>query len=478
MRDGGQGSEVSGRRSAVVGRRSEPLIPSAPSRLLVNRFSAPYFRTLARSHFRTSLHCLLPIAYCLLSLPALAGELLSGRFYTVPENIYVGQAFEIHFELEVTGGSEVQDLRIGDFPNNPEVLTVGQLQTRSKNRVAREGQPVDVLHFTADARGHKPVGHTFNPRLECMLVVRRASGFFSQWQSHPKQLQLAPFSLRIQPLPETGRPAHFSGAVGTFRLTGQLSQSSVHPGDILTLTLELAGNGWLNNATMPAPPSSPLFKTYPAKEKLREPLRVQTEQVFIPQSTNATEIAAARFSFFNPTTGVYEESVAGPFPLTFSATPAAPQPSDIRILAPSESADPGVSRQSVTIERVNQSVRHAVPLLIVGASVLAAFFVFFQLYGRHTRLAFLFAALLLAAGGAAGAFLSGKSATAQNVTSQRTEALFAPARAAMPLFILTPGTPITPLESVGAWVRVDASGRRGWIPADAIKDAPGATPQK
>jgi len=429
----------------------------------------PHFRTLALSHFRTSLHCLVPIAYGLLALPGLAGELLSGRLYTVPENVYVGQAFEIRFELEVTPGSDVQDLRISDFPNNPDTLALGALETRSRNRITRDGQAIDVLLFTADARGRQPTSQTFTPRLQCMLTVqRRSGGFFTQWQSHPKQLQLAPFDLRIQPLPEAGRPAHFSGAVGQFRLTGQLSPSAAQPGDLLTLTLDLSGKGWLNDAAMPAPPASPLFKAYPAKERVREPLRVQTEQVVIPQSTNATEIAAVRFSFFNPATGAYEESVAGPFRLTFSEAPAAPEASGTRIIAPSEGAEPGAPAPGVTIERVNQSVRQAVPLLVAGASALAAFFAFFRLYGRHTRLAFLCAAALLAAGGAAAALIRGRPAAAHSVTAERAEALFAPSHAALPLFILAPATPVTLLETSGAWVRIDASGRRGWIPAKAV----------
>jgi hypothetical protein len=409
-------------------------------------------------------------------LNAHAGELLTGRLYTVPEKAYISQAFEIHFELEVTSGNEVDNLRISDFPNNPELLTVGKLETVSRSRVTRDGQAIDVLHFTADARGHKPVSHTFNPSLQCMLVQRQSRGFFSQWQSSPKQLQLAPFTLCIQPLPDAGKPPYFSGAVGVFRLTGQLSQSAARAGDIITLSLELSGTGWLNDAPMPTPSATPLFKTYPVKERMREALRVLTEQVFIPQSTNATEIAAVHFSYFNPITCAYEESVAGPFRLTFSEMPASPKVSELRIIAPSEHMAPSIGNQSVTIERVNQSVRHAVPLLVTGASVLAAFFVFLQLYRSHMRLALLCAITLLAVGGGAGARISVKSSAAQSVTSQRTEALFAPSHAAQPLFILNPGTPVMPLESVGTWVRIDASGRRGWIPADAMKDASPVSP--
>jgi hypothetical protein len=299
-------------------------------------------------------------------------------------------------------------------------------------------------------------------------VQRRNVGFFSQWQSSPKQLQLAPFTLRLLPLPPAGRPENFSGAVGSFRIAGRLSQEAARPGDIITLTLDLAGQGWLNEAQAPAPPASPLFKTYPAMEKLREPQRIQTEQVFIPQSTNATEIAAARFCYFNPARERYEECVAGPFKLALSDASSAPKTEDVRVIDTAAPATAEALPQTVSLERMHMTLRQALPLLIGSAGAIAAFFVFFLLYGRRTRLAFALGAALLAAGAGAGYALSGKADTTTRLTVTRAEVLFAPSRGAAALFPLGPGAAVTPLETAGAWVRIDASGRRGWIPAEAL----------
>lgn len=403
--------------------------------------------------------------------PALAGEIYSGRLYTVPEKIYVNQPFEIHFELEVSFGSEVEDLRISDFPNNPELLSVGRLESLSRDRVTRDTQAIDVLHFSAQARCFKPLDHTFSPALQCLLVERRSAGFFSQWQSYPKQKPLEPFALRVLPLPEAGRPANFSGAIGAFRLIGRLSQSNVQPGDIVTLSLSVTGKGWLGEAAAPAPAASPLFKTYPAKELAREPLRLQTEQIFIPQSTNATEIAAVRFVYFNPSTERYEESVAGPFRLTFDAAAPRPKADEVRVIDTAQPVRSEPLPQAVTLERVNLTVRPLLPLLAGCAGALAAFFVFFLLYGRHTRLAVLFGLVLLSGGGAAGYLLSGQKETVSVALIRQTEVLFAPSRAAAVLFALKPGTPVVPVEHAGAWVRIDAAGRRGWIMSDALAPA-------
>ncbi len=391
-----------------------------------------------------------------------SGEIFSGRFYTVPVKIYVNQPFEIHFELEITAGNEIENLRISDFPNNQDLITVGRLETVSRQRLSRDGRAVELLRYATTARCHRPVEHTFTPAVQCMLSERRNVGFFSHWQSHPLQKQLAPFTLRVLPLPKEGKPENFSGAMGLFRLTGKLSQSTVRPGDIVTLSMELSGQGWLNNVAMPQPPISPLFKSYPTKETSRSDMRVTSEQVIIPQSTNAIEVAAATFNFFNPSSGLYEESVAGPFHLTFEASAPQAQTS-VRVIDTSRPADatpPG----NIPLERMHVSLHNVKPLLIAFAGTLAAFFSFFLLRPTHPRIAAVICAIMLLAGILTGQAFKGRRTNSQYKIEHRTEARFAPAPKAATLFTLTTGAVVTPIESHEGWLRVDYNGRRGWIP--------------
>ena len=409
------------------------------------------------------------LAALLFGLSAPAAEILSGRFYTVPEKIYVNQAFDIHFELEVTSGSDVEELNIGDFPNDPALIAVGRLESTSRNRITRDAQNIDVLHFSAAAHCLKPIEHTYHPTLQCMLVERKSRGFFSQWQSFPVRRQLQPFELRALPLPEAGRPALFSGAVGTFRLAGRLSQNRVHPGDIVTLNLELAGQGWLGQATVPALPDSPLFKAYPAKETAREPLRVTTEQVLIPTSTNATEVAALRFSFFNPATEHYEDSVTGPFRLTFTQE-AAPKAEEVRVISAADMVATTTTAKFGTLatEHAEASIRKALPLIVFCASAVVGLLLFLMLFGRHNRLAFLAAAAALGLGAAIGHTIGSRTTHNTLTLARRAEARFAPSPTAETLFALNPGTAVAPLEKAGTWIRIDCAGQRGWVPENAF----------
>ena len=63
--------------------------------------------------------------------------------------------------------------------------------------------------------------------------------------------------------------------------------------------------------------------------------------------------------------------------------------------------------------------------------------------------------------------------------NHRTDVLFAPSRSAATLFSLNPGAAVTPIETAGTWVRIDAAGRRGWISAERMDAAEAAPkPQK
>lgn len=398
---------------------------------------------------------------------AVAGDVFSGRFYTVPEQPFVNQPFTVHFEVEVTAGGEIDDLRIGNFPNNPDIVSIGQLESKSRNRISRDGQAADVLHFTAQARGLRPISQTFTPTLQCMFVERRTSGFFSHWQSYPRQKTLAPFTLAVQPLPAAGRPADFSGAVGIFRLTGQLSQTVVRPGDIVTLHLDLSGQGWLGDATLPALPSSAPFKTYPAKETVREPPHLATDQVLIPNGTNAAEIASVRFAYFNPNAARYEETVAGPFRLSFSRE-AAPHAETVRVINTAAAPTARATVGELAVDPSSVVARQARPLIAACLTGAIGLWILFTLFARHRFLAVLACLAAFALGGVATRAIIGRASSAARTLAEAADVRFAPSASAEKLFSLTAGTAVDPVERAAEWTRIDAQGRRGWILSDKL----------
>jgi hypothetical protein len=396
-----------------------------------------------------------------------AAELRSARLLTKPEHIFVNQSFELFFELEVSVGAEVQDLQFIGFASNDELFRLGSFEALPKIQRQIEGGKVtvDVLRFKAVGQALGVGAHPIQTRLQCQLLERQGGAFFSSYTSRGVQAAVPPFVLRIQALPETGKPIAFSGAVGKFTLSAQLSTLVAQPGDILTLTTIVQGEGDLRPAIAPLPQGTTGFKIYPLKEVAREMSLLRTEQIFIPQSTNAVEIGAITFSYFNPETRSFEVAKAGPFKIRFTEKSAQPATTSVRLI---ETATP-VSRseatagQGVLLEQVNKGLHDYLCLVIPSAGLLLACFIFFQLQGTHTRLGVVLAigVTLLSIG--LGTFARRSSVQQTLEIHERTMVRFAPSTHAKTLFVLQPGTTVVPLETAGSWKRVDAKGERGWI---------------
>jgi hypothetical protein len=400
-----------------------------------------------------------------------AAQIRTARLMTKPEHIFVNQSFELFVEVELTVGSEVQNLQFTDFTMNAGLFTLGSFEALPKLQRAVDGgkMTVDVLRFKTIGQATGVGEHPVRTRVQCQLVERTGGGFFSSFVSRQVQCNVEPFVFRIQAVPEAGKPANFSGAVGKFNVSSKLSSLSVQVGDILTLTISVEGEGDLRPATVPVPRKIDGFKIYPLKEKTREMSLLRTEQIFIPQSTNATEIGEIAFSYFNPETHTFETAKAGPFKIRFTDKSANPVETAVRVIdtvTPSRSDI--AAGQGVTLEQVNKGVHDYLHLLVPFIALLIACFIFFQCYGTHTRIGVALAILLIVAGIAIGYRV--RQTITQRVLelNVRTNVLFAPSGHAKTLFVLQPGTKVLPLETAGCWKRIDANGLRGWIESAPI----------
>jgi len=154
--------------------------------------------------------------------------------------------------------------------------------------------------------------------------------FFSFSTGRPMTLASEPQALTVLPLPETGRPADFSGLVGRFDVESELEPATIKAGESATLTVVLSGRGNVNRIPDLKGPELSHTKVY-ADEPV---LRVETDAeglagsktmkwALVPERQGRYEIPPLSVSFFDTTTHQYR--VIKTQPMSLSVLPGEPE---------------------------------------------------------------------------------------------------------------------------------------------------------
>lgn len=154
-------------------------------------------------------------------------------------------------------------------------------------------------------------------------------------RSRPLTLQSEPLRLEVLPLPDAGKPADFSGAVGHFELQVEAGPRTLKAGDPVTVTTRIEGDGNLDGIRPPLLAEGDTLKTYPV-QPIPQPssspatsggrARAVFEQVVIPERAGTLTLPAPRFSYFDPDAAAYRTLTAAPITITVEPSAQAPQP--------------------------------------------------------------------------------------------------------------------------------------------------------
>ncbi len=150
------------------------------------------------------------------------------------------------------------------------------------------------------------------------LVVRTSSGgFFSLGTQESVFRKTEAITVKVASLPDAGKPASFTGAVGNFKLDSAIDKSTAETGDALNLKVTLSGTGNLKTITEFPLPDLPGFKIYSSKSHDQVAVRNDVlqgskswEYVIIPQAPGKERIADLKFFYFSPTAKQYREASA------------------------------------------------------------------------------------------------------------------------------------------------------------------------
>jgi hypothetical protein len=133
-----------------------------------------------------------------------------------------------------------------------------------------------------------------------------------------------PLTIKVKPLPKEAVGLN----VGRWRLTNELSQTSVQVGTPVQAHVVLEGRGNLKSATLPKLTGPSALKVYEPTTTdkmsiIRGTLggRRSQEYVVLPQQTGTFTLPALTMKFFNPESGQIEESSTDPVTLTVTPGP-------------------------------------------------------------------------------------------------------------------------------------------------------------
>ncbi|HVN85392.1 MAG TPA: BatD family protein [Candidatus Binatia bacterium] len=260
-----------------------------------------------------------------------SGEQLRLVMSTPKTEVYLHERIPLTVKLLV-GNVRVADLQYPTIAGDGFGLDkFPEPQQRQEQTAQGAFQVVDFATALTPLRsGSLTVGPV---KMPLSVLTRRRGGdmFFDQFfgaERRPLELQSEALTLTVLPLPDTGKPADFSGAVGHFDFEVKAAPLELNVGDPVTVTMTIRGVGNLENVATPAIAASDALKVYPAQAQAGHSAQEKVfEQVVIPQQMGAT-LPELRFSFFDPETRAYQTITRPAIALTVRASAqaqAAPQ---------------------------------------------------------------------------------------------------------------------------------------------------------
>jgi hypothetical protein len=169
---------------------------------------------------------------------------------------------------------------------------------------------------------------TIKPMAFNVAVVQSPQNIFDMLgSSQSMRVASKPITIKVLPLPESGRPAEFTGGVGKFTLTAALDRTSTTNGEPVNLAVRLGGTG---NLRMIDPPKLPAVSglkilTPETKDDVHvEDGAVRGTKTFrfpiIPQGDGKFEVPAVTIAYFDPESKGYKQLSAGPFAFAASGS--------------------------------------------------------------------------------------------------------------------------------------------------------------
>ena len=265
------------------------------------------------------------------------------RFEVPKREIYVGESIPAVVQVGMRDGFASS---INSLPKlNSADFTLNNLSLQPEHTAKSiDGKPFTLYTWHSLLAGIKPGTYalTFGapltvrirtqPRgdsmLDDLLGDPFMQNFFGATVSKNITVTSPETAIKVLPLPAEGRPAEFSGAVGSFKISTDLSSATNTAGDPLTLRMHVSGSGNFDRVESNMLAGDGQWKTYQPKASFRQADSTgyrgekTFEQPLVALQPGVQTIPSLAFSFFDPGTRRYETARSAPLRVTVSPSPA------------------------------------------------------------------------------------------------------------------------------------------------------------
>jgi hypothetical protein len=268
------------------------------------------------------------------------------RLLMPKHELYVGETVPVDIEVGMRDGFVAS---LNGLPTlNGDEFTLNKLSSEpQRTEETINGQPFTVLTWHSALAAVKP--GKFSLTVETPLTVRmrtrsRAAGglfggagmddffndpmfqnFFGTSTEREIAVSSNPAEFSVLALPTQDRPGNFTGAVGQFTVSSDLSEDKATAGDPVTLRMRVSGTGNFDRVNSPMLQNVPDWKTYAPTAKFQPSdsigfRGVKTfEQPVIAMRPGAQSLPPLTFSWFDPDTRQYAQARTSPLTVDMAA---------------------------------------------------------------------------------------------------------------------------------------------------------------
>jgi hypothetical protein len=248
----------------------------------------------------------------------LGGDNLFVRSFLNKSKVYLGEAvtltYKVYTRINLVG---FQNAKIPPYTG----FWAQEIPNPANYVVTKEnlnGVNYSVIEFKKTFLFPQRTGTLEIDPVDIDCVVRQQSHNQDPWsmfintEDIPVKIKGQVSRLEVIPLPETGKPQNFSGAVGQFTLKAQMNKEAVKANEAVNLNVSVSGKGNISLVEPPHLKIPPDIDSY--DPKFSENLSVKTsgvegtksgEYVLIPRQRGSYKLEPLEFSFFDPEKKAY-----------------------------------------------------------------------------------------------------------------------------------------------------------------------------